>query len=160
MDELCADESKFSRAKASLKGIISGTLGLVRGAGGGAAAADEDDVFGDDLLIVDGDVVPEGEILEQGWERRGDSSAIRRNAEVWKFALKCVFKALKPKKLRKKGAGEDEIEAAKTEAATFIRNGLLTLGPSFVKLVSSWFTVSSFLIPFLRTQDSANIHTV
>jgi len=45
-----------------------------------------------------------------------------------------VFKALKPKKMRKKGASEEEIQEAKTEAATFIRNGLLRLGPSFVKL--------------------------
>jgi len=72
--------------------------------------------------------------LEQGWEKRGNSSALRRNAEVWKFALKCVFKALKPRKMRKSGASEEEISEAQTEAATFIRNGLLRLGPSFVKL--------------------------
>mmetsp|Transcript_17168 Transcript_17168/g.24161 ORF Transcript_17168/g.24161 Transcript_17168/m.24161 type:complete len:595 (+) Transcript_17168:2-1786(+) len=78
--------------------------------------------------------VPEGEILEKGWERRGNSSALRRNGEVWKFALKCVFRALKPRKLRKKGASEEEVKAAQVEAATFIRDGLLELGPTFVKL--------------------------
>jgi predicted unusual protein kinase regulating ubiquinone biosynthesis (AarF/ABC1/UbiB family) len=59
---------------------------------------------------------------------------LRRNAEVWKFALKCVFKALKPRKMRKADASEEEIQAAKTEAAVFIRDGLLRLGPTFVKL--------------------------
>ncbi len=133
-DELC-DESKLSRAKAKLKGIIGKTLGLVRTGG------DEDltdSASDDDFKIIDFDdeEVPEGELLERGWEKRGNSNALRRNAEVWKFALSCVFKALKPRKLRKKGAPEDEIDAAKTEAATYIRNGLLRLGPSFVKLVS------------------------
>jgi predicted unusual protein kinase regulating ubiquinone biosynthesis (AarF/ABC1/UbiB family) len=76
----------------------------------------------------------EGEILEKGWEKRGSTSALRRNAEVWKFALTCVFKVLKPRKLRKKGATENEIKKAQDEAAVFIRDGLLRLGPTFVKL--------------------------
>ena len=66
--------------------------------------------------------------------KRGNSSALRRNAEVWNFALKCVFKALKPRSMRKKGASEEEINKAKSEAAIFIRDGLLRLGPTFVKL--------------------------
>ena len=57
-----------------------------------------------------------------------------RNAEVWKFAFQCVFRVLKPRKLRKKGASDEEVKAAQTEAAEFIRDGLLELGPSFVKL--------------------------
>ena len=72
--------------------------------------------------------------MERGWEERGNSSALRRNAEVWKFALQSVFRCLKPRKLRKKGATEDEIVDAQIEAATFVRDGLLKLGPSFVKL--------------------------
>jgi len=48
--------------------------------------------------------------------------------------LKCVFRALKPRKMRKSGAPEEEIKAAQVEAATFIRDGLLELGPTFVKL--------------------------
>ena len=51
--------------------------------------------------------------LEQGWEKRGSSSALRRNSEVWKFALKSVFKVLKPRKLKKKGASEkDQVRMA------------------------------------------------
>jgi len=134
VDEICADESKLALAKSKLKSIVRSTLGLVRTGGGD----DLDQASSTDFQIIDFDDerVPEGELLERGWEERGNSSALRRNAEVWKFALSCVFKALKPKKLRKNGASEEEIEEAKTQAATFIRNGLLRLGPSFVKLVS------------------------
>lgn len=77
--------------------------------------------------------VPEGELLEQGWSKRGNSSALRRNAEVWKFAFKSVFKVLGARKLRKAG-DEDGAQKAEEEAALFIRDGLLRLGPTFVKL--------------------------
>ena len=135
-DDLCRDEGKRARAKKMLKSIVGGTLGLVRrGDGGGdATAGDVDTEHLLDTGVLDGDDIPEGELLEQGWEQRGNSSALRRNAEVWKFALKCVFMALKPRKLRKADASEEEIQAAKTEAAVFIRDGLLRLGPTFVKL--------------------------
>ena len=36
--------------------------------------------------------LPEGGLLEQEWETRENSSALRHNVEVWKFALKCVHK--------------------------------------------------------------------
>jgi len=124
-DPECMDESRMTKFKESLSGIVSKTLSLVTRSNS-LSETDIDD--------VEDEPVPEGEILEQGWETRGNSSALRRNAEVWKFALKCVFKALKPRKLRKKGASDEEIETAKTEAATFIRDGLLRLGPTFVKL--------------------------
>lgn len=67
-------------------------------------------------------------------ETRAKSSALARNAEVWKFALQSVFRVLKPRKLKKKGAPDEEIKAAQIRAAEFIRDGLLELGPSFVKL--------------------------
>lgn len=67
--------------------------------------------------------------------KRANSSSLVRNAEVWKFALQCVFRVLKPRKMNKKGTySEEEIEAKRLEAAEFIRDGFLELGPSFVKL--------------------------
>lgn len=121
--EMCADVSKFQRAKDKLKSLISRTMGLVSGSNGN----NYEDEYDAELM--------QGEILEQGWEERGSRSALRRNAEVWKFALKCVFKVLKPRSLRKKGsATEEEIKKAQVEAALFIRDGLLRLGPTFVKL--------------------------
>jgi hypothetical protein len=138
-DEMCADETTLSKVKSKLKRVVRRTLGLVRTGGGGEDLSEVASVSLDDFQIVnlDDENVLEGELLERGWEKRGNSSALRRNAEVWKFALSCVFKALKPKKLKKKGASEEEIKLAKIDAALFIRNGLLKLGPSFVKLVSS-----------------------
>ena len=50
---------------------------------------------------------------------------MRRNLEVWKALARCAFKVLKARK----GTSED-----KTAAATFARDRLLTLGPTFVKL--------------------------
>jgi len=66
-----------------------------------------------------------GDALEEGWERRGKSSSIRRNVEVWRSLAGCAFKVLKA---RKKGPAE------KTAAATYARDTLLQLGPTFVKL--------------------------
>jgi len=141
MDEVCVDESLYAKTKGRLKNLVKGTLGLVRGSGSSSdndALEDSMDSATDDYLFgtgaLSGETVPEGDILEQGWQQRGNSSALRRNAEVWKFALKCVFKVLKARKLTKAGADEEEISKAKVEAATFIRDGLLRLGPTFVKL--------------------------
>jgi len=129
VSEVCADEGAYARAKNRIKRLVRGTLGPLRGV---AVGPDENDV--DDVDDEDGYAVLEGELLERGWEERGNSSALRRNAEVWKFALKCVFKTLNARKLAKAGAEEAVVSAARTAAATFVRDGLLRLGPTFVKL--------------------------
>ena len=135
-DELCVDENKRKSFRQGLRDTISKTMGIVRG-----LPTEEKDAAemekSDDMAAV-------GDLLEQGWESRGSASALRRNAEVWKFALKCVFRALKPRSMRKKGASEEEIKQAQIDAATFIRDGLLTLGPTFVKLVRRLPSFSNF----------------
>jgi ABC1 atypical kinase-like domain len=123
VDEVCADEVQRAGLRSRLKSLIGKTAKLIR-------KGEQDD----DLLGEDGELPSEGERLERGWEERGNSSALRRNAEVWKFAFQAVFRCLKPRKLKKKGANEQEIEASQIDAAVFIRDGLLKLGPSFVKL--------------------------
>lgn len=115
VDPECADEELKRRSLRKITKSLARSLRLI----------------GDDDATED---VALGDILEAGWERRGNANALRRNAEIWKFALKSVFASLKPKKLKKKGASQEEIEAAQKDAATFIRDGLLRLGPSFVKL--------------------------
>lgn len=122
VDEICLDEVERAGFRAALKQTIGKTLQLVRG-----MPSEEDEEEEPEEKF-------EGDALESGWSQRGGSSAIRRNGEVWKFALKCVFRALKPRSMRKKGASEEEIKEAQIDAATFIRDGLLTLGPTFVKL--------------------------
>eukprot|EP00522_Entomoneis_paludosa_P000957 CAMPEP_0172472324 /NCGR_PEP_ID=MMETSP1065-20121228/68273_1 /TAXON_ID=265537 /ORGANISM="Amphiprora paludosa, Strain CCMP125" /LENGTH=749 /DNA_ID=CAMNT_0013230455 /DNA_START=74 /DNA_END=2323 /DNA_ORIENTATION=+ len=123
VEELCVEGEERTRFRDRFKTMIHSTIQLVRGVG---SVSDDDD--SDEAALLD------GEKLEQGWDKRANSSALRRNAEVWKFALKSVFRALKPRKLRKKGATEEEVQQAQVEAAEYIRDGLLLLGPSFVKL--------------------------
>ena len=118
-DELCLDGEEKTRFRDKLKSVMKQTLNMVRGV---------------DTTSPDDATLSEGERLEKGWEKRANSSSLIRNAEVWKFALKSVFRALKPRKLRAKGASDDEIQKAQVEAAEYIRDGLLLLGPSFVKL--------------------------
>jgi hypothetical protein len=127
VDALCIDEIERRGFREKLKRTVGNTLQLVRG------MPKETDEEEDDTTTLT-KTMEQGDILEEGWFSRGQKSSLRRNAEVWKFALKCVFRALKPRSLKKKGASEDEIKKAQIEAATFIRDGLLTLGPTFVKL--------------------------
>ena len=132
VDEVCSDKSLYYGVKRRVKSLVRGTLGLLRNKDEGSEEVDskvESYLFGNE----DDDIVPEGELLEQGWTKRGNSSALRRNAEVWKFAFKCVFKVLGARKLRKARDEESALNAEK-EAAVFIRDGLLRLGPTFVKL--------------------------
>ena len=124
-DELCVEGDEREGFRARLKRTIGKTLKAVRGMPESEEDSEEDD---DETSFARGD------LLEQGWKQRGGSSALRRNAEVWKFALKSVFRVLKPRSMRKKGASDAEVKAAQIEAAEFIRDGLLTLGPTFVKL--------------------------
>jgi len=98
-DEICTDPTRFDMARSKLKGVIGRTLSMVRS--GDLEDGDLDGAFGESVL--DGEEMPLGEVLERGWETRGNSSALRRNSEVWKFALKSVFKILGARKLRKKG---------------------------------------------------------
>ena len=117
--ELCDEDSEErTRFRDRLKGVIRDTLQLVRGS----------------TETVDTTGLSEGEILEKGWEQRANASALVRNAEVWKFALKAVFTVLNARKAKLKGATDDEIQDAQVKAAEFIRDNLLKLGPSFVKL--------------------------
>ena len=127
VDSLCVDEEEMKGFRAKLKNRIGKTIQLVKGVPKDKVESTEDVADEDDDEI-------DGDMLEEGWFKRGESSALRRNAEVWKFALKSVFRCLKPRSMRKKGASEEEVKQAQIDAATFVRDGLLKLGPSFVKL--------------------------
>ena len=103
----CLDEEKKEETKGLLRRLMRSS---VSGPSGKSATAAD---------IID------GEMLEKGWEKRGGRGSLRRNLEVWKALARCAFKVLKARK----GSSED-----KTAAATFARDRLLTLGPTFVKL--------------------------
>jgi hypothetical protein len=145
VNDICIDEGLYARTKGRFKKLVRGTLDLVRSGGSGSSSSsgsssksevedDDEYLFETGALTAMDDNVPEGELLEKGWEARGNSSALRRNAEVWKFAFQCVFKVLKARNLTKAGADACVVSEAKVEAALFIRDGLLRLGPTFVKL--------------------------
>ena len=120
VDELCVEDSEErTRFRDRLGKIVRTTVQLVRG-----TKTDADDVEG----------LTQGEILEKGWEDRANASALVRNAEVWKFGLSAVFKILGARKVKLKGGTDEELQEAQTKAAEYVRDGLLTLGPSFVKL--------------------------
>jgi len=85
MDELCVNEGMYARVKGRFKSIVRGTLSLVRS--DNAAMMEEDASLMTDSSSVtnnylfgsgvfDGELVPEGELLERGWETWGHSSAL------------------------------------------------------------------------------------
>ena len=125
VDEMCEDEEAMKGFRASFKNRIGKTIQLIKG-------VEKENVVSIEAAEEENEI--DGDMLEDGWFKRGESSALRRNSEVWKFALKAVFRCLKPRSMRKKGATEEEVQQAQIDAATFVRDGLLTLGPSFVKL--------------------------
>ena len=149
MDTLCEDEEEMEGFRAKFKETVGKTMQVVRG----VPECEDEDLDPEPLCVVNEEstgfrsklkkifrrtpkekVDDDGDSLEAGWSDRGSSSSIRRNAEIWKFGLKCVFRVLKPRSMRTKGASDEEIEQAQIAAATYIRDGLLTLGPTFVKL--------------------------
>ena len=115
-EPMCTDESKLKEAA----GIVSGAMGrAVRFALGRSSSKEE----GDELA---------GDAMEAGWESKAQGSALKRTLEVWGFLAKSALRVVKAGK--SKGKTEEEVSAAKTEAAEFIRDGLFNLGPTFVKL--------------------------
>lgn len=111
-EQICADESRMRRAVRNLGGLIYRTVDAKQ-------------------IAEDGDVEKTlGEVLEEGWEKRGSGSSLRRNVEVWRFGAAAALKVVNANKL----SDLEEKKAASTAAAEFIRDSLVRLGPTFVKL--------------------------
>ncbi|CAN0382380.1 unnamed protein product [Ectocarpus sp. 12 AP-2014] len=68
--------------------------------------------------------------MESSWNKRGYGSAISRSVEVWVFGAKILFKEIKLRKV------EDAAEKSQKRAAIAVqlKDGLLRLGPTFIKL--------------------------
>lgn len=68
--------------------------------------------------------------MESSWNKRGYGSAISRSAEVWVFGAKILFKEIRLRKV------EDAVEKSEKRAAIALqlKEGLLRLGPTFIKL--------------------------
>jgi predicted unusual protein kinase regulating ubiquinone biosynthesis (AarF/ABC1/UbiB family) len=70
--------------------------------------------------------------MENGWKSRGYGSSFNRSIEVWLFAVSWGISYLKAEKLKKK----DPLAytEAKKKCAVVLRDKLLELGPTFIKL--------------------------
>ncbi|CAM9478004.1 unnamed protein product [Ectocarpus sp. 6 AP-2014] len=68
--------------------------------------------------------------MESSWNKRGYGSAISRSVEVWIFGAKILFKEIKLRKV------EDAAEKSQKRSAIAVqlKDGLLRLGPTFIKL--------------------------
>ncbi|CAM9429694.1 unnamed protein product [Hapterophycus canaliculatus] len=68
--------------------------------------------------------------MESSWNKRGYGSAISRSVEVWIFGAKILFKEIRLRKV------EDAAEKSEKRAAIalLLKDGLLRLGPTFIKL--------------------------
>ncbi|CAM9696608.1 unnamed protein product, partial [Ectocarpus sp. 12 AP-2014] len=68
--------------------------------------------------------------MESSWNKRGYGSAISRSVEVWVFGAKILFKEIKLRKV------EEAAEKSQKRAAIAVqlKDGLLRLGPTFIKL--------------------------
>lgn len=70
--------------------------------------------------------------MESGWKKRGLGGSFFRTLEIWLFAISYIFKYFKVEKLKK---GDPKIYSnAKKEIAIILRDKLLELGPTFIKL--------------------------
>ena len=73
-----------------------------------------------------------------GWVKRAKGTAFGRTVEVWRFAFSFLFKFLKVNKLKKSKeflAGDKaEYSAAQSNLARILKEKILELGPTFIKL--------------------------
>jgi len=67
--------------------------------------------------------------LQLGWAKKGKLSAWRRSLEIWLFFVQILLKELKLKKKSK-----EEKALKRGELAENLKKGLITLGPTFIKL--------------------------
>jgi len=70
--------------------------------------------------------------METGWVKRGTGGAFSRTVEVYSFAFSFAYKFIKSEKLKKTDMAA--YEQSKRELAVLLRDKLLELGPTFIKL--------------------------
>lgn len=80
-------------------------------------------------LKGDGAVNQHDEIAAS-WAKKGTTNAIMRTLEVWSFFFTVVKNEMRNRKLTDRVA----LQAARRESARLLKDGLLKLGPTFIKL--------------------------
>eukprot|EP00290_Baffinella_frigidus_P007064 CAMPEP_0180134216 /NCGR_PEP_ID=MMETSP0986-20121125/10023_1 /TAXON_ID=697907 /ORGANISM="non described non described, Strain CCMP2293" /LENGTH=729 /DNA_ID=CAMNT_0022074521 /DNA_START=48 /DNA_END=2237 /DNA_ORIENTATION=+ len=71
-----------------------------------------------------------GVFMEGGWAKRGKGSSVVRTFELYSFGIRILLRELKLRKVEDKALKS----ATRTEIARDLREGLLELGPTFIKL--------------------------
>lgn len=84
--ELCEDPTKMSKFKNKMRGVVGKVIRLVR-------SSDSDQV--QDIDEFDNEPVPEGELLEQGWEKVGIISFLNRYYRLHFLSILCTFTVIK-----------------------------------------------------------------
>lgn len=70
--------------------------------------------------------------MESEWKKRGINGSFKRTIEVWVFSIKFLYLYAKVEKLKK---GDPIVYSnAKSEIAIILRDKILELGPTFIKL--------------------------
>lgn len=112
--QVCTDPSVYQKTVDYLVGLVRQTLMMLLGRATKAELAGS-----------------AGDLMEAGWESKAQGSALKRTVEVWAFVASAALKVLKAGKTQ---GNAEEVSAAKTLAAEYIRDSLFRLGPTFVKL--------------------------
>lgn len=74
--------------------------------------------------------VADGERITQSWAKRGYASALSRTLEIWWFFVRMVWAEMRLRKMKEKGRMAEE----RRKQARRLKEGLLYLGPTFIKL--------------------------
>ena len=73
--------------------------------------------------------------MEKKWTTRGPGSAVTRSLQVWTFALAWYWRFRQVQQLQKGGTvNATDYSQKKTELAVLLRDKLLDLGPTYIKL--------------------------
>ncbi|KAK9861727.1 hypothetical protein WJX84_002558, partial [Apatococcus fuscideae] len=86
------------------------------------------------------------------WSKFGKYSAFRRSFSIWSFAIRFVFKLWQSNTkffYGKKGMTKERVSARKAALAVWLREGLISLGPTFIKIGQQFSTRVDVLSPEL-----------
>ncbi|KAK9868362.1 hypothetical protein WJX84_010919 [Apatococcus fuscideae] len=86
------------------------------------------------------------------WSKFGKYSSFQRSFSIWSFALRFVFKLWQSNTkffYGKKGMTKERVSARKSALAVWLREGLINLGPTFIKIGQQFSTRVDVLSPEL-----------
>lgn len=76
------------------------------------------------------DLIPDGDDIVASWAKKGYASALSRTFEIWTFFFKNVAAEMRNRKI----TDPQLLATARRKQAVLLKEGLLSLGPTFIKL--------------------------